>query len=186
MRRIAAFAYGAVTYVLFLATLVYAIGFVANVGVPKSIDSGEPGLLGEALAINLLLLAIFALQHSVMARKGFKERWKRIIPASIERNTYVLATNVAFIALFWFWRPMTGVLWEVEASSLRTALWAIFCLGWLLIVISSLLINHFDLFGTRHVWLHLKGKEYTPLKFGTPILYRYVRHPLYVGWLLAF
>ncbi len=121
-----------------------------------------------------------------MARPTFKRWWTTIVPTTIERSTYVLVSNLLMILLLWQWSPMTGVIWEVEVSAARTVLWTIFGFGWLLVVFSSLLINHFDLFGTRHVWLHLKGKEYTPPKFGMPLLYRSVRHPLYVGWLLAF
>jgi len=180
------FVYGVLCHAMFLAVFLYMVGFLANAFVPKSIDSGMEGAFGQALLINVALIVLFGLPHSVMARPTFKRWWAKIVPTTIERSTYVLVSNVLMILLFLLWRPMTGVIWEVEASAARTGLWALFGFGWLLIVFSSLLINHFDLFGTRQVWLHLKGQEYTPPEFGMPFLYRLVRHPLYVGWLLAF
>ena len=184
--RKAFFVYGVLCHAMFLVVYLYLIGFLANFFVWKSIDSGSAGPVGTALLINIILLAVFGIPHSVMARPTFKRWWTTIVPTPIERSTYVLVSNLLVILLFWQWQPMTGVIWEVQASGLRTILWAIFGFGWLLVVFSSLLINHFDLFGTRQVWLHLQGKEYTPPVFGMPILYRLVRHPLYVGWLLAF
>ncbi len=184
--RKAFFVYGVLCHAMFLVVYLYLIGFLANFFVWKSIDSGSVGPVGTALLINIILLAVFGIPHSVMARPTFKRWWTTIVPKPIERSTYVLVSNLLVILLFWQWQPMTGVIWEVQASGLRTILWAIFGFGWLLVVFSSLLINHFDLFGTRQVWLHLQGKEYTPPVFGMPLLYRMVRHPLYVGWLLAF
>lgn len=186
MQRLTYFVYGVLCHAMFLAVFLYMVGFLANAYVPKSIDSGTEGPFSKALLINLALLALFGVPHSVMARPTFKRWWAKIVPTTIERSTYVLVSNLLLMLLLLQWRPMTGVIWEVEASAARTTLWAIFGFGWLLVVFASLLINHFDLFGTRHVWLYLKGKEYTPPKFGTPLLYRLVRHPLYVGWLLAF
>ena len=186
MKKVIYFGYGVLCHGMFLAVFLYMVGFLANVFVPKSIDSGPEGAFGNALLINAGLLVLFGISHSVMARPTFKRWWTGIVPSTVERSTYVLVSNLFVMLLLWQWRPMTGVIWQVEASAARTTLWAIFGFGWLLIVFSSLLINHFDLFGTRHVWLHLRGKEYTSPKFGTPILYRHVRHPLYVGWLLAF
>jgi protein-S-isoprenylcysteine O-methyltransferase Ste14 len=184
--RVAAFFYGVACYVLFLATFLYAIGFLGNFGVPKSIDSGPQSPFTQALAINALLLGLFALQHSVMARPWFKAAWTRIVPKSVERSTYVLFSSVAMFLLFWKWQPMGGVIWNVENAYGRLALQALYASGWLTILIATFLINHFDLFGLRQVWLNLLGRTYTEIGFRTPGPYRYVRHPLYVGWLLTF
>ena len=184
--RIATFFYGAVCYLAFLASFVYAIGFLGNFGVPKSIDSGPQMPLLHALAINLGLLGLFAVQHSIMARQWFKKAWTRLVPTPVERSTYVLFSSVAMFLLFWKWQPLGGVIWSVENSAGRIALYGLFALGWLVVLAATFLINHFDLFGLRQVWLYLLGRPYTSLKFSTPGLYRYVRHPLYVGWLLTF
>jgi len=184
--RIAAFVYGVLSYAVFFATFLYAIGFVGNVGVPKSLDSGASGPLSTALLVNVALLGVFALQHSVMARPAFKRAWTRIVPEPVERSTYVLASSVALIVLFWLWQPMGGVVWNVASLAGRVLLHAVCAAGWLTILVSTFLINHFDLFGLRQVWLHLRGRPYTQLVFRTPGPYRLVRHPLYVGWLLAF
>jgi protein-S-isoprenylcysteine O-methyltransferase Ste14 len=184
--RIATFVYGVLCYVIFFGTFLYAAGFIGNLIVPKSIDSGQPGPLGEALLINAGLLALFALQHSLMARPWFKRAWTRFIPEPAERSTYVLFSSLALLVLFWQWRPMGGVVWNVEDQALRVVLYALCAKGWLLVLISTILINHFDLFGLRQVYLFLLGKKYRPIVFGTPALYRYVRHPLYLGWLFAF
>jgi protein-S-isoprenylcysteine O-methyltransferase Ste14 len=148
-------------------------------------DSGREDTLPTALLVNLGLLTLFAVQHSVMARPAFKAAWKRVVPEPVERSTYVLASSAALLFLFWQWRPMGGVVWQVEGP-LAALLHVVCAAGWLTVLASTFLINHFDLFGLRQVWLHLRGKPYTPLAFGTPALYRWVRHPLYVGWLLAF
>jgi len=186
IKRSAAFVYGVVCYAVFFATFLYAMGFVGNVLVPKSMDSGREGPLAGALLVNLALLGLFAVQHSVMARPGFKRLWQRVVPEPLERSTYVLASSLALILLFWQWRPIGGVVWDIEAPLGRALLHAVCAAGWLTVLASTFLINHFDLFGLRQVWLYLRGRPYTPLAFRTPGLYRWVRHPLYVGWLLAF
>jgi methanethiol S-methyltransferase len=184
--RVTTFLYGVVSYLIFFATFLYAIGFLGNVAVPKSIDSGRTAPLGAALLINAGLLAIFAVQHSVMARPWFKRIWTRVIPKQAERSTYVLISSLALILLFWLWQPIGGVVWNVEQPVLRAVLYGLFALGFVIVLISTFLINHFDLFGLRQVYLYLRGKDYTQLRFGTPLLYRHIRHPLYLGWLLAF
>lgn len=184
--RILVFAYGLIAHAGFFAVFLYLVGFLGNFGVPKSVDSAPTRPLWEALLIDGLLLGLFAVQHSVMARPGFKSWWTRVIPQPIERSTYVMISNVLMAAVFWFWEPIGGTVWSVEDATARTVLYTIFGLGWLQVFISSLFINHFDLFGTRQVWFYLKGQEYKPLRFAAPGAYKFVRHPLYVGWLLAF
>jgi len=188
MKRTLYFVYGSLCHAMFLAVFLYMVGFLANSFVPKSIDGpaspGGPGV--PAALIDLGLLVLFGIQHSVMARPTFKRWWTRIVPAPIERSTYVLASNLVLVLLLWQWRPLPGVLWDVRGTVAEPVLWSLFGFGWLLIVFASLLIDHFDLFGTRQVWMHLCGKAYTPPAFRAPALYKAVRHPLYVGWLLAF
>jgi protein-S-isoprenylcysteine O-methyltransferase Ste14 len=184
--RIAAFVYGVVCYLAFFATFLYAIGFMGNFGVPKTMDSGLQGPFLEALLINSLLLGLFAVQHSVMARPWFKKAWTKLVPQVVERSTYVLFSSVALLLLFALWQPMGGVIWNVENASARAILYAIYAIGLLTVLVATFLINHFDLFGLRQVWLNLIGRPYKSLPFKTPGLYRYVRHPLYVGWLLSF
>jgi len=186
MKRLSIFIYGVLSYAVFFATFLYAIGFVGNVLVPKSIDSAPTAPLSIALLTNLALLGLFAVQHSVMARPAFKRRWTRIVPESAERSTYTLLSSVALIALFYFWKPLGGVVWSVTSPLGQTLLYAGCAFGWGLVLFSTFLINHFDLFGLRQVWLQLLGKPYRPPPFKTPVLYRYVRHPLYVGWFFAF
>jgi protein-S-isoprenylcysteine O-methyltransferase Ste14 len=186
LSRITAFVYGVVCYLVFFATFLYAIGFLGNFLVPKSIDSGPESPFLYALAINAVLLALFALQHSVMARPWFKAAWTRIVPSSVERSTYVLFSSLALLLLFWKWEPMGGVIWKVASPDGQLVLDALYGLGVLIILAATFLINHFDLFGLRQVWLNLRGIPYTNLSFSTPGLYRIVRHPLYVGWLLMF
>jgi protein-S-isoprenylcysteine O-methyltransferase Ste14 len=186
MNRIGVFLYGVVCYVCFLVTFLYAIGFVGGFGVLRSIDSPTAGPLGVALLVDVLLLAGFALQHSVMARPAFKRWWTRIVPEAAERSTYVLASSLALLLLFWQWRPIGGVVWQVDDPVGRAVLHATFAAGWLTVLTTTFLIDHFDLFGLRQVWFHLRGQAYRPLGFVTPGPYRHVRHPLYVGWLLAF
>lgn len=185
-KRILIFGYGVVSYAVFFITFLYAIGFIGNVFVPKTID-GEPALpLWQALSIDAALLTLFALQHSVMARPAFKKWWTQFIPESAERSTYVLASSLALIALFIYWQPLGGVIWSIENSAVQIFLYLLYTAGWLLVLVATFLINHFDLFGLRQVWLQLVDKPYRPLQFATPGPYRVVRHPLYVGWLLVF
>jgi protein-S-isoprenylcysteine O-methyltransferase Ste14 len=185
MKRIAIFAYGALSYVVFLATFLYVIGFVGNFLVPKSIDS-EPLLpFGQALAIDLALLAIFAVQHSLMARPFFKRWITRYIPEEAERSTYVLAASLALILLVRFWQPLGGVVWDIQHPGAVSVLYGLFAMGWLLVLVATFLINHFDLFGLRQSWLALTGRPYRPVTFRQPWLYRQVRHPLYLGFFIA-
>ena len=185
-KRIAFFIYGSVSYLIFFGTFLYAIGFIGNFGVPTTLDGPRSEPLGIALAINVGLLTLFAVQHSVMARKWFKDWWTRMVPKPLERSTYVLFSSLALILLFWQWRPLGGVVWSIEDPVGQLVVRGLFAFGWVLILFSTFLINHFDLFGLRQVYLYLLGRPYTTLNFGTPGPYKLVRHPLYVGWLFAF
>lgn len=185
--RIFSFIYGILAYVIFLGSFLYAIGFVGDFFVPKTINTGtEASSLIEALLINAGLLSLFAVQHSVMARPGFKKWWTKIIPPHIERSTYVLISSLILILLYWQWRPLTDIIWSVEAGLWHSVLTGLFWLGWGLVLLSTFQINHFDLFGLRQVYLHLKNKEITPIQFKEPLLYRYMRHPLMLGFIIAF
>ena len=186
LKRIGFFAYGVVCYAIFFGTFLYAIGFIGDVFVPTTLDGPARGPLAEGIAIDAGLLALFAVQHSVMARRWFKERWTRMVPPVLERSTYVVISSLALILLFWQWRPLGGVVWSVSDPIGRIVLRSLFAFGFLLVLVATFLINHFDLFGLRQVWLFLFGKPYTRLQFGTPGPYRLVRHPLYVGWFFAF
>ena len=186
MKRVLIFTYGVACYLIFFATLLYAIGFIGNLFVGKTIDSGLVGSLGKALLINAALLGIFAIQHSVMARQGFKKMWTKIVPQPAERSTYVLFSSLLLILLFWLWQPMGGVIWDVSGTTGSIILYSLYALGWVVLLLATFLINHFELFGLRQVYNYLRGKEDTELRFATPFLYKYVRHPLYVGWLLIF
>jgi methanethiol S-methyltransferase len=186
LKRIAAFTYGVVCYLIFFGTFLYAIGFVGNLLVPKSIDSGPTLPLTQALLTNAALLGLFAVQHSVMARKWFKDAWTKIVPEPVERSTYTLFSSLCLITLFYFWQPMGGVIWNVENTTGQAVLYGIYFTGALIVLISTFLINHFDLFGLRQPFLYLIGRPYTHLEFRTPFFYKYVRHPLYFGWFLFF
>lgn len=186
MNRILTISYGAVCYVVFLASFLYAIGFVGNLVVPRSIDHGIEASLAEALIVNVLLLGLFAVQHSVMARPAFKRWWTRLVPKTIERSTYVLLSSLLLFLLFWQWRTMPAIVWEVAWTPGRIVLWVLFAAGWATVLCSTFMINHFDLFGLRQVYLAWREKPYTDLEFRTSLLYRVVRHPLMLGFIIAF
>jgi len=176
-----------VAYAIFFATFLHLIGFVGNLpGIPKTVDSGLAGDLAPALIVNAALIALFGLQHSVMARQGFKQAWKKIVPAPIERSVYVLLASLALILLFAFWRPIAGEVWRVENAAGAAILWALFAAGWLIVLLSTFLINHFELFGLQQVYLHSRGRTAAEPQFRQPLFYRVVRHPLYAGFFLAF
>jgi protein-S-isoprenylcysteine O-methyltransferase Ste14 len=184
--RTLAFLYGIVCYVLFFATFLYAICFVGNVFVPKAIDSGAATPLITALVIDALLLAAFAIQHSVMARQWFKRAWTKVVPVPVERSTYVLAATAVLALVMWQWRPVTSVVWDVQSSAGQMTLRALFWIGWAILLISTFLVDHFELFGLKQVYYNLKGRTPAPPSFKTPGFYKAVRHPLYLGFLIAF
>ena len=184
--RILFFVYGCIAYALFFVTFLYAIAFVGGFAVPVILDGPLQMPFISALLIDAALLGVFAVQHSVMARPWFKKKWRQIVPWSIERSTYVLCASLALDLLFWQWRPLGGTVWSVEAPWLRAALWTLFGFGWLQVLVITFYIDHFDLFGLRQVWLHLLGRQYTRVPFAKPAPYRMVRHPLYLGFVLAF
>lgn len=186
MLRLLALLYGTFCYALFLVVFVYAIGFVMGVGMPTHIDNGVTGDFATALAIDLALLGLFAVQHSGMARQGFKRWWTRIVPAPIERSTYVLLSSLVLALLFWQWRPLPPMLWDVQNQDARWLLQALAALGWLLVLSSTFIISHFDLFGLRQVWLHARKRIYPETPFVIRAFYRIVRHPLYLGFVIAF
>jgi methanethiol S-methyltransferase len=179
--------YGVVCYLVFLCSFLYAIGFVGDVFVPKTIDSGQSAAPAAALLIDLLLLGAFAVQHSVMARPLFKAVWTKIVPRPIERSTYVLISSLLLALICWQWRPLPSTVWNVSASGVPTGLLlAVFWLGWLTLLLATFMINHFDLFGLRQVYLRLRGLDYSPPRFTQRALYRIVRHPIMLGFLIAF
>ena len=187
MRRLLSFAYGLAAYVACLATLLYLIGFSGNLLVPRSVDVGTGGTALEAALVDLLLLAMFGVQHSVMARRGFKQWWTRLVPPVVERSTYVVATCAVLALVFCFWMPIEApIVWHVEQRAAVALLWAVFATGWLLTLVSTFQIDHFQLFGLRQVSARLTGRPVPEARFRTPLLYRYVRHPLYSGLLLTF
>jgi protein-S-isoprenylcysteine O-methyltransferase Ste14 len=186
MKRYIFFLYGVGCHLLFLVTFAYMAGFVGDFLVPKTIDTTVAGGIGAAFLINLSLLGLFTAQHSIMARPAFKRVWTRIVPKPIERSTYVLASVVVTILLMWQWRGIDTVLWDVQQPIFRAVLWGLFAIGWLLVPAATVLIDHFDLLGTRQVWLYLRGREYEALPFRVPLAYNRVRHPLYIAWGIAF
>ncbi|AXI44751.1 hypothetical protein C1J03_01110 [Sulfitobacter sp. SK012] len=186
MGRSSAFAYGIFSYIFFLVTLLYAIAFLGNFMVPKTIDSGEQGTVVAAVFINLLLLSIFALQHSIMARPAFKKIWTKVIPETIERSTYVLLSTVALGLICSFWQPLTGVIWDFSGSNIGTALWLLFWGGWLIALCSTFMIDHFDMFGLRQTYLHLNERNFNRRGFQKLFFYKLVRHPIMTGFLIAF
>lgn len=186
MKKVMFLLYGIFAYVVFLATFLYAVGFVSTILVPKHIDSIPQSPLGYALIINAALLSLFAVQHSVMARPAFKRWWTKIIPEPIERSTYVLLASVCLLALFQYWEPIGGVVWQVDPPLLQIMLKGLCLSGFFIVLISTFLINHFDLFGLRQVWLYFIGRKYEHMPFRTPFFYKYVRHPLYLGFMIAF
>jgi len=181
-----AFIYGVLVYLFFMGTFIYAIGFVGNLGVPRGLDSPAVSSPGTALLIDLALLALFAVQHSVMARKGFKAWWTRIVPPVVERSTYVLAASIVLGGLCWHWQPIEGVVWSVQNEVAITAIQAVFWFGWGILLLATFLINHFELFGLRQVFAQLMGSKIPEQEFRTPFLYKHVRHPIYLGFVLSF
>ena len=186
MGRLISFLYGLASYAIFFVTFLYAIGFVCGLVVPKTIDTGAVVPTAEALIVNLLLMSVFAIQHSVMARKQFKQWWTQFVPAPIERSTYVLFTSLALILLFWQWRPMPTPVWQIGDASVAMAVTALSLVGWLVVLTSTFLINHFELFGLQQVVNNLAGRSAAAPRFRTPLYYKFVRHPIYLGFIIAF
>jgi len=183
---VASLLYGIAVYLIFLVTFLYAIGFVGDLAVPKTVDSGDGGPLPLAIAVDVLLLGVFAIQHSVMARPSFKRVWTLLVPRAIERATYVLFASAALALLYWQWRALPQIVWRVEHPATALALQAIFWVGWALVLLSTFLINHFELFGLQQVYARLRGASLPSPMFKTPFLYKRIRHPIYLGFLLAF
>jgi methanethiol S-methyltransferase len=186
MTRMLAFLYGLVSYLVFFGTFLYAIGFVEGLVVPKTIDTGTVVPFAEALIVNLLLMSLFAVQHSLMARKQFKDWWTQYVPKSVERSTYVLFASLALVLLFWQWRPMPAVVWQIADPTIAMSIMALSFVGWLLVLTSTFLINHFELFGLHQVANNLVGRDMPAVRFKMPVLYKVVRHPIYLGFIIAF
>jgi len=184
--RLIAFFYGLVAYGVFFVSVTYAIGFVSGFLVPKTIDTGTTGPLGESLIVNIHLMALFAIQHSVMARKGFKQWWTQYVPKAVERSTYVLLASLVLLLLFWQWRPIPTVVWQIEDRPLAMILTGVSHLGWLIVFTSTFLINHFELFGLHQVANNLSGRPMPAVRFRAPVFYKLVRHPIYLGFIIAF
>jgi len=178
--------YGVIAYLFSFGSFLYAIGFIGNLFVPKSIDGTPTVPLARAIFINVSLLLLFALQHSIMARPAFKKWWTGIIPQTLERSTYVLLASLCLVLMMWQWQPIGGIIWSTQDEVIKSVLLIIYLTGWVIVFVSTFLINHFDLFGLRQVWLYYTGKRYTQLPFRSPLFYRIVRHPLYVGFIIAF
>jgi protein-S-isoprenylcysteine O-methyltransferase Ste14 len=187
MSRGLSLAYGIIAYLLFVAAILYGIGFVGNMAVmPKGINDGIPTTVIHATIVNVLLLLLFAVQHSVMARPWFKNWWTRFVPQPIERSTYVAVASLILLLLYWQWRPIPEVIWDVKNTTGRGVLWALYFAGWLLVFYSSSVIDHFELFGLKQVWRHFRGETHATAPFSERSLYRWVRHPLMLGFLVAF
>jgi len=186
MGRFAGLLYGLVSYVIFFVTFLYSIGFVTDLVVPKTIDSGAVVPLSEAIIVNLVLMSVFAVQHSVMARQAFKQWWTKFVPVSVERTTYVLFASLALILLFWQWRPMPAIVWSIANPQIAMAVLALSFVGWFIVLLSTFLISHFELFGLHQVVSNFTGREMPAPRFRTPLFYRFVRHPIYLGFVIAF
>ncbi len=186
MKKVSSLFYGFICYLAFFGTILYAIGFVGNLIVPKTIDSNPQVSLQTAILVNASLLLLFALQHSIMARPAFKRWWTRIVPHHLERSTYVLLASLCLMLMMWQWQPIGGIVWSIENETVKKLVLFTYLFGWVIVFASTFLINHFDLFGLRQVWLYFLGKPYTQLPFRVPLFYRFVRHPLYLGFLIAF
>lgn len=186
MKKILFLFYGIVAYLIFFGTYCYAVGFVSTLLVPKHIDSVPTTSLSYAFLVDALLLTLFALQHSIMARPAFKQWWTRLVPEPVERSTYVLLASVCLLLLFWYWQPLGGIVWEVDSETTQLVLNSLCLFGFGLVLVSTFLINHFDLFGLRQVWFYFMGRKYEAIPFRTPLFYNYVRHPIYLGFIIAF
>jgi protein-S-isoprenylcysteine O-methyltransferase Ste14 len=184
--RFVAFLYGLVAYFAFFGTILYAIGFVMGLVVPKTIDSGAASSTPQALVVDVLLMTLFAVQHSVMARKQFKEWWTQYISRSIERSTYVLLASLTLMLLFWQWRPMPAIVWQIDEPNVAVLIATLSLAGWVMVFTSTFLINHFELFGLHQVASNLTGSEMPTPRFRTPLYYKFVRHPIYLGFIIAF